>query len=77
MRSTLKLAPDPKLLDPKTGIYSLGAVWFTMLCGQPPAGVKVETMLRATPSISDSLADLALQRLATSADRLTAGDLIH
>jgi eukaryotic-like serine/threonine-protein kinase len=73
-----ELEVNPKLLDPKTDIFSLGAVWFTMLCSQPPAGVKVETMLRGVPSISDGVVKLVLKCLAPlAAERPTANDIIH
>jgi len=72
------LEANPKLLDPKTDVFSLGAVWFTMLCGQPPASVGVEAALRAVPSISNGVVELVLRCLSPLAvERPTADDLIH
>jgi serine/threonine-protein kinase len=73
-----ELEANPKLLDPKTDVFSLGAVWFTMLCGQTPAGVGGEAVLRAVPSISNGVVELVLRCLALRAvERPTADDLIH
>jgi serine/threonine protein kinase len=40
-----ELVANPKLIDKRSDIYSLGAIWFTMLTGQPPAGTSVKESL--------------------------------
>lgn len=42
-----ELVANPKLLDPKTDIYSIGAVWYTALTGLPPGGSDLSTQLDA------------------------------
>jgi eukaryotic-like serine/threonine-protein kinase len=73
-----ELEANPRLLDPKTDVFSLGTVWFTMLCSQTPAGVGAEATLRAVPLISNGVVELVLRCLALRAvERPTADDLIH
>ncbi len=33
-----ELVANPKLIDKKSDIYSIGAIWYAILCNQPPAG---------------------------------------
>jgi eukaryotic-like serine/threonine-protein kinase len=40
-----ELVANPKLIDKRSDIYSLGAIWFTMLTGQPPAGTSIKESL--------------------------------
>ena len=47
-----ELVENPKLIDKRSDIYSLGAIWFTMLTGQPPAGTYLVESLQEIEGIS-------------------------
>jgi len=48
-----ELVENPKLVDFRSDIYSLGAIWFTMLTGQPPAGSDIIARLSEISGITD------------------------
>jgi|SRR5690625_1157021 len=48
-----ELLRDPKLIDKRSDIYSLGALWYTMISGDPPAGSSVLSRLNTIEGISD------------------------
>ena len=47
-----ELVANPKLVDKRSDIYSIGAIWFTLLTGQPPAG---SDFLSVLPTIGISV----------------------
>lgn len=40
-----ELVANPKLVDKRSDIYSIGAIWYTLLCNQPPAGTDFMNVL--------------------------------
>jgi serine/threonine-protein kinase len=63
-----ELLIDPKILDPCTDIYSLGAIWFTLLAGNPPAGGDVREELQSL-DLDESYSEMILKCLKKRENR--------
>lgn len=43
-----QLQQNPKLRDPRSDIYSVGAIWYYLLCGQAPSGSDMKEYLESS-----------------------------
>jgi len=69
-----ELIANPKLIDPKTDIYSLGAVWFNLITGQAPAGSNIRQTLYSIENITEDMAEIVLKCLEDSNTRYQSID---
>ena len=58
-----EIVDDPRLLDPRCDIYSLGACWFWLLTGTTPRGRNWESALRTVPQMTLSYENVVLKTL--------------
>lgn len=58
-----ELVANPKLIHPQSDIYSIGAVWFNILVGRPPAGSNISNTLRYVDNITDEYIQVVLKCL--------------
>lgn len=61
--SAPELLNNPKLVDVRCDIYSLGAIWYECLLGRPPQGSGIAEVLHAKPSIPDEHKRIILKML--------------
>jgi hypothetical protein len=67
-----ELSADPLLLDTRSDIYSLGAVWYNLLVGRPPSGVNAEEALYQVNGLPPEHAELLLRCLADVDHRIAS-----
>ena len=48
-----ELISNPELLTPNLDIYSIGAIWFHLITGSPPAGTSIKDQIEEIPEISN------------------------
>ncbi len=71
-----ELIENPRLEDPRSDIYSLGACWFWLITGQSPTGRSWEKHLHDTDGIDDEYAALVFKTLEPLNERLQTADAL-
>lgn len=73
-----ELMAEPRLLDPRTDLFSVGALWYTALVGRPPAGTDVMDSLRKTVTLPSIYIDVLIKSLASLDSRFqSAREMLH
>lgn len=76
-----ELVANPRLVEPRSDLYSVSALWFTALTGRPPAGAELEQQLSLVPALPQGQADVILRGLRRAEDRYQSAremlDAVH
>lgn len=59
-----ELLANPALLDPRCDMYSLGAIWYTLLFGHPPAGTEIAHTVENMPQLTTGYRNVLMRMLA-------------
>lgn len=63
------LQENPKLRDCRSDIYSIGAIWYWLLCGRAPRGSDMKAYLqKASPWLTNTQIDIVIKCLAGNLD---------
>lgn len=73
-----ELLANPKLIDSRSDIYSIGALWYNAVTNDLPTGANVPDSLQATDGLSSSNQDVILKCLSDIDQRYqTCGELLE
>lgn len=64
-----ELHDNPKLIDKRSDIYSVGAIWYTMLVGSAPSGIKIKEKILAVKDVTEGYANIIIKCLEDIEDR--------
>jgi serine/threonine protein kinase len=71
-----ELVENPQLIDIRSDIYSLGAIWYTALTGQPPAGSDIISRLKDVSGITNAYIECLAGSLAGINSRTASCSLL-